>query len=74
MTITTEVPSESLFEAPIQGNDDNNAASDREREENSEERKLLPFSVIAGINITRDNFSELRNVGFTVDDDNEPVT
>ena len=73
VTITAKGPSESLFESPIRGNDDKNAAGGREREENSEERQLLPLSVSAGRNMTRDNFLELRNSGFTVDDDNEPV-
>ena len=73
VTITAEGPSESLFEAPIRVNDDKNAAVEREREENSEERKLLPLSVSAGRNMTRDNFLELRNARFTVDDNNEPV-
>ena len=71
MTITTEVPSERLFEIPIRFNDDNNAAA--EREENSEERQLLPLSVRAGQNMTRDDFLELKNAGFAVDNDNEPV-
>ena len=73
VTITAEGPSESLFEAPIRVNDDKNAAAEREREENSEERKLLPLSVSAGRNMTRDDFLELRNARFTVDDNNEPV-
>ena len=70
VTITAEGPSESLFESPIIGNNDNNAAAEREREENSEERQLLPISVSAGRNMTRNNFLELRNSGFPVDDKN----
>ena len=35
--------------------------------------QLLPLSVSAGQNMTRDNFFELRNVGFAVDDKNKPV-
>ena len=35
VTITVEGPSEILFEAPIWGNNDNNDAAEREREENS---------------------------------------
>ena len=35
---------------------------------------MLPLSVSTGRNMTRDNFWDLRNYGFTVDDDNEPVT
>ena len=34
---------------------------------------MLPLSFSAGRNMTRDNILELRNSGFTVDDDNEPV-
>ena len=34
---------------------------------------MLPLSVGAGRNMTRDDFLELRNARFTVDDDNEPV-
>ena len=61
VTITAEGPSESLFEAPIRVNNDKNAAAEREREENSEESKLLPLSVSAGRNMTHDDFLELRN-------------
>ena len=39
-------------------------------DDNSEERKLLPFSVINGQNMTRDDFLVIRNAGFAVDDDN----
>ena len=35
--------------------------------------QLLPLSASAGQNMTRDNFFELRNVGFAVDEKNEPV-
>ena len=35
--------------------------------------KLLPLSVSAGQNMTRDDCLELRNSGFVVNDDNEPV-
>ena len=35
---------------------------------------MLPISVSAGKNITHDNFLDLRNAGFTVYDNNEPVT
>ena len=77
MTITAEGPSESFFEAPIRGNDDKNDASERERdkggEEISDKRQLLSISVSAGRNMTYDDFSELRNAGFAVDDDNAPV-
>ena len=72
-TITAEGPSESLFEAPILVNDDNNAAAEPEQEENSEERQLLPITVSAGKNMTRENVLELMNAGFKVDDNNEPV-
>ena len=34
---------------------------------------MLPLSVSNGQNMTRDNVLELRNAGFAVDDDNEPV-
>ena len=34
---------------------------------------MLHLSVSAGKNMTRDNFSELRNAGFTVNDENKPV-
>ena len=34
---------------------------------------MLPLSVSAGQDMTRDNVLELRNVGFAVDDKNEPV-
>ena len=34
---------------------------------------MLPLSVSAGQNMTRDNFLELRNAGFAVYDNNEPV-
>ena len=34
---------------------------------------MLPLSVSAGQNMTRDNVSELKNVGFVIDDKNEPV-
>ena len=34
---------------------------------------MLPLSVSAGKNMTRDDFLELRNAGLAVDDDNEPV-
>ena len=34
---------------------------------------MLPLSSSAGKTMTRDNFLELRNSGFAVDDDNEPV-
>ena len=73
VTITAEGLSERLFESPILGNNDNNAADEREKEENSEESKLLTLSVSAEQNMTRDNFLEIRNSGFAVDDDNEPV-
>ena len=78
VTITARGPSELFFEAPIQGKDDNNAVSEREQDEgdgeNSEGRQLLLLSVSTGQNMTRDNVLELRNVGFAVDEDNEPVT
>ena len=65
VTVTAEGPSESLFEAPIRGNDDKNAAAEQERDEggkeNSEERQLLPLSVSAGQNMARDNFLDPRN-------------
>ena len=35
--------------------------------------QLLLLSAIAGGNMTHDNFSELSNSEFTVDDENEPV-
>ena len=74
MTITVEGPSERLFESPIWGNYDNNAAAeqdqDEEGEDNSEERQLLLISVSAGKNMTRDNFLELRNSGFSFNEDN----
>ena len=73
VTITSEGPSERLFEALIRGNDDNNDAADQERDENSEERQVLPLSVSSGRNMTRDNFLELRNAGIVVNDKNEPV-
>ena len=77
VTITAEGPSESFFEAPIWGDECNNNATDQERDEgwedNSEVSQLLPLSVSAGQNITREIFSELRNVGFVIDDKNEPV-
>ena len=77
MTITAEGPSESFFEAPTGGNNDNNSSADRERDEGgeyySEERQLLPLSVSTGRNLTRDNVLELRNAGFAVNDENEPV-
>ena len=73
VTIIAGVPSESIFEAPIRGNDGNNAAAEREREDNSEERQLLPLSVSARRNMTRDDFSELRNSAFSVNDNNEPI-
>ena len=77
VTITAEGPSTSFFEPPIIGDDDNKYADERKRdkggEKNSEERELIPLSVSAGRNMTRDNFSELRNSGFVVDDNNEPV-
>ena len=38
-----------------------------------EERQLLTLSVSAGRNMTHGNFSELRNSGFSVNDENEPV-
>ena len=56
LTITAEGPSESLFESPIQDNNDNNVEAEWERDGNSEERQLLPLSVSAGRNMTRDNF------------------
>ena len=34
---------------------------------------MLPISVSAGENMTRDDFSELSNSRFSVDDGNEPV-
>ena len=34
---------------------------------------MLPLSVSAEQNMTRDHFLELRNARFAVDDDNEPV-
>ena len=34
---------------------------------------MLPLSVSAGRNMTRDNFLEVRNDGFTVKDKNEPL-
>ena len=34
---------------------------------------MLPLSVSTGKNMTRDNFLELRNARFAVDDKNEPV-
>ena len=34
---------------------------------------MLPLSVSAGRNMTCDDFSELRNAGFAVDDDNESI-
>ena len=37
VTITVEGPSESFFEAPIQGGDDNNAAAERERYKGGED-------------------------------------
>ena len=37
VTITAEGPSESFFEAPIQGGDDNNAAAERERYKGGED-------------------------------------
>ena len=46
---------------------------EREREDNSEERQLLPLSVSAGENMTCDNFLVLGNDVFAVDDENEPV-
>ena len=42
--------------------------------DNSEERQLLLLSVRSGKNMTRENVLELRNPGFTVDDNNEPIT
>ena len=60
VTITAEGLSESFFEDPIRGDNGNNAAAEQERDEgekeNSEEMQLLPLSVSAGRNITRDNF------------------
>ena len=77
VTITAEGPSETLFEDPIQGNDDNNAAVERERDEggedNLEEMQLLPLGVSAGRNMIGDIFLELSNARFKVDDKNEPV-
>ena len=73
MTITLEGPSESLFEAPILSNNDKNDAADWERENNSEERQLIPPSVRTGENMTHDNFLDLSNAGFPVYDDIEPV-
>ena len=77
MTITAEDPSEIFFEAPIWGNEYNNTAADQERDEgskdDSEESQLLPLSVSAEQNMTRDNVLEIRNVGFAVDDKHEPV-
>ena len=34
---------------------------------------MLPLSVSAGRNMTRDNFLELRNSELAVDDNNEPI-
>ena len=34
---------------------------------------MLPFSVSTGQNMTRDNFLVLGNVGFLIDEKNEPV-
>ena len=52
MTITVEGPSESFFEYPIRGNNENSTTAEQERdeggEENSEEWQLLPLSGSAG--------------------------
>ena len=78
LTITVEGPSESFFESPIRGDDDNNAIAKREMdegvEENSDERQLLPLSFSAGQNMTGENCLDQSNAGFTVDENNEPVT
>ena len=63
MTITEKGRSESLFEDPIQGKDENNAAAEQERDKNSGERQLPRLSVSAERNMTHDNFLELRNAG-----------